>query len=297
MGGIIIAGIIVLFLLGAGIAYLIMSFRIVNRDERAVRVFLGKPREKMLKPGHHFVWWIFERLVIFSAEPQRIDLGEVRAFSAKTETEDHESAELSAEASITFNYPSTDADLVALASLMRDPKNTQWILTQVGPGSIEIIKEVLSRHDWETAYTNRGQILDNTLDTELAKLGENHILKQLRLANLKFHIINVRVKPEELVYARARKEVATQEKERRRIEAETKKRERELEGEGDAALLAQQRKGMGITGEPTYAQLTKGPNGEEKLTFLGDPTKALGGLVGDVIKAFRKPPTRKGQPK
>lgn len=269
--------------IGIPIFYLVMSFKIIRAEEKAVGIRLGKPKG-FLKSGPTFVWRFFERLKVFSAGPQQVEIGTVDAFSEKSDR--HESAKISADVALRFFWPD-GKQLISVVPRIRNPYDLYGeVLNLLKRNCIELVKEILSRLDWERAYANRERTIDVNIEEQLKNLDRNHILKILKLKNIEFQITNVQV-PENLLRAPAEKEIREHEKAARKIAAEAKKIEIMLRGEGRAESLKRQREAMGASDETIYVK-AESKDDDETISVVGLP-KSLNGknALGDIAKEIK----------
>ncbi len=270
---------VVLFV-GVPILYVGTSFKIIKAEEKGATIRLGTPNE-FRKSGPTFVWQLIERIKLFTAKPQQVELGTVHAFSKQSER--HESAKVTADVSLRFLWPN-GKQLVGIVKYISDPYDLAEAVKLLKRDCIELIKEILSRLDWERAYANRERIIDISIESQLKELDKNHILKLLKLKNLEFQITNVEV-PEELLRAPAEKEIEAHKKAAREIAAEAAKIEITLRGEGRAKSLGLQREAMGAPREAVYVK-AESRDDDETVSVIGLPSKDLFGEIAKQVKSF-----------
>ncbi len=279
-------------LLGIPILYFLLSLDIIGPREKAAKVRLGHPLKKRegggeLKSGVRVRLFGIEKFVKFTTEPVNLSLGQMRTYSEKSDH--HQGAELIADVSIRFEWPSGDK-LVEIVKRVSDPYNLEKVRGLFVEDCIEIVKEVLSSLDWETAYANRERIIDDRIRERLTRLQVSHILMLLNLdlTKVEFQILNVRVVPEDLIHAAARREIEEHNRATRTISAEAKKKEMELLGEGQARSVKMKVDAMGGPDNAVFTKVETTPEGEEKITIAGVPDSSglegLGRAVGEVLR-------------
>ena len=286
-GGLVALALIAI-LSGGLAAYVVNSIARVDGSKEKVVVFrFGKKQNKVLTGGLHFRFWLIDVFKSFPTGLQQLHLGEARAFSK--EKEGRGSIKVSADISLKFKFPDGD-ELSAIAHLVKNPWDEEELKKLLGPDVREICKEILSRFEYDVAYSNLNRQIDNAITAELQKLADEHIIRQLNLQEVAVQVIEVGI-PEAIEHARAAQEIAQRDADARRATLDIAKRERKELGEAEAEALKKKRQALGPEEGAIVTEVETTPDGSfkgKRISLPDEVVDAIDEITGRAAKNVGK---------
>lgn len=138
--------------------YFILCLRIVKENQRGIKVLFGKPR-KTFTSGLRFIWWPFEKFVIYPTTQQEIEIKDVKlvTMAKKYEGEKHGAAGITLDASVYFFWPK---DLFSPVVNGPDPQSPENIFNFFEETISDALRSVAGKMTWREVIQERKKLTE-----------------------------------------------------------------------------------------------------------------------------------------
>jgi regulator of protease activity HflC (stomatin/prohibitin superfamily) len=231
--GTLILGIVVIV-----VVWIAFCVRIVSEDERAIKVFLGKPGITV-SSGLRFIFWPFQKLVVYSTKQQELEIPE-RSVITKTgkfgdegEKEEnkhtHGAASIIVKAVVYFFWPD---DLKQAVTKGPNPNSKEKMIDFFEEATADALRVAAGGMTWRECIENRKKIAEKIHEI---LIGEDSGSPFAESGITKLYIVIKEIElPEDLKKAITEPEIARLKALAKEHEGEGEKKYAKLKGDGEA---------------------------------------------------------------
>ncbi len=229
---IMVLGIVTIF-----IACLAFCIRIVREDERAIKVFLGRPG-KTVSSGLCLILWPLQKLIIYSTKQQELEIPK-RSVITRTgdygegkEKHTHGAARITIEAVIYFFWPD---DLKQAVAKGPNPTSKEKMVDFFEEATADALRVAAGKMTWRECVENRKKMADEVRAILIGSILEPSNSPFAESGITKLYIVIKEIElPENLKEAITAPEVARLKALARQKDGEGERDFTELQGEGRA---------------------------------------------------------------